>query len=508
MRCKQQAQFPLLLLDEGILKENSIKDSVYHTIRNAILDGRISTGIKLPSTRALAEMMSISRNSVIAGFERLTDEGYLYSKQGSGTYVSANIPDELVRTTNNPHATEHLEYTALNLNPMVNSLASSWNQSRPNTNKHQIFNIGIGCVDQFPHELWGRLLGRVWRKSKHVITHYNHPDGYSPLKQLLVDYVRSTRGVHCSEKQIIIVNGTQQAINLAARVLLKQGDKVWLDDPGYDSAKAILMGQGAKIIPIPSDDEGMDIAYAAKYHPDAKLVYTAPSHQFPLGTTLSLARRLALLDWAQQNNAWVFEDDYNSEFRFLSKPIQALQGLDNHQRVIYAGTFSKMMYPGFRLGFLIVPEILSDAFTMMKYYSDSHCSYLEQAALAQFIQEGHYARHVRKIRKICHERQNTFFTAINSYLSDIFDVQLTDSGIHTVCWVKQGYDIDIILQQCRLLGFGAQPLSRYCINSKNNNAILFGYAAHAESDITNSVKLLSERLESIYSRSLNTNLDE
>jgi GntR family transcriptional regulator/MocR family aminotransferase len=242
----------------------------------------------------------------------------------------------------------------------------------------------------------------------------------------------------------------------------------------------------------------MDIAYGAKHHGDAKLVYTAPSHQFPLGTTLSLSRRLALLDWAQQNNAWIFEDDYNSEFRFLSKPIQALQGLDNHQRVIYAGTFSKMMYPGFRLGFLIVPEILSEAFTMMKYYSDSHCGYLEQASLAQFIQEGHYARHVRKIRKICHDRQNAFFNAVNLYLPHLFEVQMTDSGIHTVCWIKAGYDINLILEQCRLLGFGAQPLSRYCINSPKQNAILFGYAAHNEIDIVQNVKLLSEQINKIY----------
>ena len=493
MRRKLQAQFPLLLLEKG-----RIKESVYHTIRNAILDGRISAGIKLPSTRALAEMMSISRNSVIAGFDRLIDEGYLYSKQGSGTYVSANIPDELVRASNNAQKTSLCEYSARNLNPIVKPLTDLWNKSRPNTQKQQVFNIGVGCVDQFPHELWGRLLGRVWRKSKQAILNFNHPDGYAPLKKLLVDYVHSTRGVHCSEKQIIIVNGTQQAINLASKVLLKQGDKVWIDDPGYDSARAILTAAGADISAIPSDDEGMDVAYGAKQHGNAKLIYTAPSHQFPLGTTLSLPRRLALLDWAQQNNAWIFEDDYNSEFRFLSKPIQALQGLDNHQRVIYAGTFSKMMYPGFRLGFLVVPEILSDAFTMMKYYSDSHCGYLEQAALTQFIQEGHYARHIRKIRKICHERQTAFCNAINVYLPHIFKVQMADSGIHTVCWVNEGFDTNIILQQCTQLGFGAQPLSRYCIHSTHQNAILFGYAAHTEATIVSHIQLLSEQLKSIY----------
>ncbi|HEF8772809.1 PLP-dependent aminotransferase family protein [Providencia manganoxydans] len=491
MKRKPQAQFPHLLLEAGYIKE-----SVYHTIRNAILDGRLTSGIKLPSSRAFAEMMSISRNSVIAGFERLTDEGYLVTKQGSGTYVATTIPDELIRFTTNPKNNNKSQYSALKLSPVLNHLTTLWENSRPNTNKRQFFNIGIGCVDQFPHDLWGRLLGRVWRKSKHEITHYNHPDGYLPLRKILVDYVRSTRGVNCREEQVIIVNGTQQAINLAAKVLLQRGDCVWLDDPGYDSARAILAASEATISPIPSDSDGMDIDYAAEHCPDAKLIYTAPSHQFPLGTTLSLARRLTMLEWAHQNNAWIFEDDYNSEFRYLSKPIQALQGLDTHQRVIYAGTFSKMMYPGFRLGFLIVPEILIEPFTMVKYYSDSHSGYLEQAALAQFIQEGHYARHVRKIRKICYSRQHTLINAINQYLAHIFEVTPTDSGIHAVCWLKPDINLQSILSACHQLQFGVQPLSRYCINNQNNNAILFGYAAHTESEITKNIIALSQLLES------------
>ncbi|MEQ4619898.1 PLP-dependent aminotransferase family protein [Providencia vermicola] len=489
MRRKPQAHFPHLLLQSG-----GIKESVYHTIRNAILDGRLSAGIKLPSSRAFAEMMSISRNSVIAGYERLIDEGYLITKAGSGTYVATTLPDELVKLTSKTNYLNHPLYSAPNLNPMISHLTTLWKNSRPNTNQRQMFNIGIGCVDQFPHDLWGRLLGRVWRKSKQDIPYYNHPDGYPPLKKILVDYVHSTRGVNCRAEQIIIVNGTQQAINLTANVLLHKGNSVWLDDPGYDSARAILTASGAHISPVHSDDEGMDIEFAMQHYPNANLIYTAPSHQFPLGTTLSLARRLALLEWAQKNNAWIFEDDYNSEFRYLSKPIQALQGLDTYQRVIYAGTFSKMMYPGFRLGFLIVPEVLIEPFTMMKYYSDSHSGYLEQAALAQFIQEGHYARHVRKIRKICYSRQNALIDAINTYLPNIFEVQRTDSGIHAVCWLKAGINLQLILSACYQLGFGVQPLSRYCIKSRHNNGILFGYAAHTETDITNNIIELSNAL--------------
>lgn len=486
MKAKSQAQFPHLLLDGGY-----IKDKVYHTIRNAILDGRLAAGTKLPSSRAFAEMMSISRNSVIAGFDRLTDEGYLFTKKGAGTYVSTTRPDDVIKLPTKMCHVPKSQQTTFHPNSNLTNLATQWEKSRPNTSQYKMFNIGVGCVDQFPHDLWGRILGRAWRSSKREITHYNHPAGYPPLKKVLADYVRSTRGVNCHQDQIIIVNGTQQAINIAAKVLLQTGDRAWLDDPGYDSARAILSVSGINISPIPSDNEGMDIAYAAKYHADAKFIYTAPSHQFPLGTTLSLPRRLALLEWAYQNNAWIFEDDYNSEFRYLSKPIQALQGLDKYQRVIYSGTFSKMMYPGFRLGFLIVPEKLQEAFTMIKYYSDSHSGYLEQAALAQFIQEGHYARHVRRVRKICYSRQLTLIETIRHYLPHVFEVELTDSGIHAVCWVKPEYNLQDIISACRQLGFGIQPLSRYCINSQNNNAILFGYAAHNETDITNNIIALS-----------------
>ncbi len=489
MKLHLQAQFPHLILENGCIKEE-----IYHAIRNAILDGRLRAGAKLPSSRAFAEMTAVSRNSVIAGFERLIDEGYLYTKKGSGTYVSTTIPDELVRTTFIRHPFNLFSNPVLKLNPSINHLTVSWHSSRTNTHKKQMFNVGVGCVDHFPHDLWGRLLGRVWRKSKHDITHYSHPSGYSPLKGILVDYVLATRGIQCHANQIIIVNGTQQAINLTSKVLLQQDDVVWFDDPGYDNARAIFAIADAKIAPISSDEEGMNIAYGATHYPNAKLIYTAPSHQFPLGTTLSLSRRLALLEWARQNDAWVFEDDYNSEFRYLSKPIQALQALDNCQRVIYAGTFSKMMYPGFRLGFLIVPNILVEAFTVMKYYSDSCSSYLEQAALALFIQEGHYARHVRKIRKVCYARQNALFNAVNLYLSHVFNMEKTDSGIHAVCWLKPEYELEKVLIECRKLGFNVQPLSRYCINPYHKNAVLLGYAAHTEDEITQSIITLSHVL--------------
>nr|WP_314266877.1 PLP-dependent aminotransferase family protein [uncultured Moellerella sp.] len=490
MKRKSSAQFTHLLLAEG-----HIKDQVYYAIRKAILDGRLSVGVKVPSSRALAEMMSISRNSVIAGFERLIDEGYLITNQGSGTFVSSTIPDELIRTTSDNMSKTIDAGIKEKINPNINRLEKLWCQSQPNSKDEYIFNIGVGCADLFPHGLWGRLLGRVWRQSKKEIVKFSDPAGYKPLKEILCQYIRSTRGLHCQVDQIIIVNGTQQAINLTARVLLNENDQVWLDDPGYDGALGIFSSFGAKVCPIISDNQGMDIAYGIEHWPEAKLIFTTPSHQFPLGNTLSLARRFALLEWAYQQQAWIFEDDYNSEFRYNSKPIQALQGLEQQQRVIYAGSFSKMMYPGFRLGFLVVPETLIESFKIAKYYTDSHSGFLEQATLAMFISEGHYARHVRRIRKACYERYEALAQAIKTYLSHVFAVEPTDSGIHVVCWLLNGFTEHDIIKKCRVLGLGVQPLSRYCIRPYSKQGVLFGYAAHTPQQIEENIRKLAEVLD-------------
>ncbi|EPL5632824.1 PLP-dependent aminotransferase family protein [Proteus mirabilis] len=493
MKQKPTAYFPNLVLEEG-----SISSQVYYAVRKAILEGVLSPGSRLPSSRTLAEMMSISRNSVIAGFERLIDEGYLFTRRGSGTFVTNTIPDsinsnQLVKTTL-PTSSLHIDNELGTLNPNLQKMHAFWQQSQLNTNSRFMFHVGVGCIDLFLHELWGRLLGRVWRHSKKELATFNSPTGYTPLKKMICQYAQSTRGLNCQPEQVIIVNGTQQAINLATRVLLQEGDTAWLDDPGYDSARAIFTSYGIKIHPVRSDSDGMDISQAIDQCPQAKLVFTTPSHQFPLGNTLSLSRRIALLEWASSNNMWIFEDDYNSEFRYHTKPIQALQGLDKHQRVIYAGTFSKMMYPGFRLGFLVVPPSLIDSFKVAKYYTDSHSGFLEQATLALFISQGHYARHVRRIRKACYERYLTLTNTIKKYLSHIFRIEPTDSGIHIVCWLQSGYTEEYIVKEGRKIGLAIQPLSRYCIQSYPKQGVLLGYAAHHPSEIEKNIILLAQAL--------------
>ncbi len=492
MATKSSAYFPHLILPQG----QQIKDALYYALRDAVLEGHLTAGTKLPSSRALAEMMSISRNSVLAALERLLDEGYLITKPSSGNYVADIIPDQLIQIQNNTYQTTEQPTETLSINPYIASLIPEWNKQTLSRQEKKMFHIGVGCIDLFPHQLWGKLLGRAWRQSYHQLGQFHDPRGYLPLRQAICQYFKSTRGLNCNEEQILIVNGTQQAIHLAAYALLQPSDQVCLDEPGYDAALYVFRSFGINVQPIESDDDGMEIPEIIKHHSGSKLIYTAPSHQFPLGGTLSLARRFALLDWAAQQQKWIFEDDYNGEFRFGTRPIQALQGLDQQQRVIYAGTFSKMMFPEFRLGFMVVPEALIDTFSLAKYYTDTRSSYLEQVALATFIQDGYYARHVRKVRKICYERQQVLIAAIQRHLSDVLTVQATDSGIHLVCWLNQGWRERDFLKMCAEVDLAIQPLSRYCQTSPKKDAVLFGYAAHKPEEIQSNIRRLAQHIKS------------
>lgn len=490
MRKKSVAPlFQDLLLQNGI-----IKDQVYHALRSAILDGRLMPGAKVPSSRALAEMMAISRNSVIAGCERLMDEGYLVTRKGAGTFVAQNIPDASISERYPLPETSKVAESAGQRNPDIDALLPLWSESQQGGAMNRIFAVGVGCTDLFPHALWGRLLGRVWRQSRRELGLHASAYGYQPLRRAISHYIQATRGVTCHEDQVIIVNGIQQALTITARVLLEKGSEVWLDDPGYNGARGVFASGGAVVRPVRVDNDGMDIQDGIQHYPNAKLVYTAPSHQFPLSGTLSLARRFALLEWAEAHQAWIFEDDYNSEFRYAARSLQALQGLDTHHRVIYAGTFSKMMYPEFRLGFLVVPPHLREQFAMTKYFSDLCSGYLEQAVLARFIEEGHYASHVRRIRKACYERKNALIAAIEAYLPHIMQVHPTDSGVHIVCWLQNGVTAKAVVEKASSLGMGVQTFARYCQRPLSREGVLLGFANHPPETLREGIRLLAQAL--------------
>lgn len=482
------------LFQELFLEQGVIKEQVYHALRNAIVEGRLPPGTKIPSTRGLSEMMSISRNSVIAGYDRLLDEGYIQTRKGAGTFVTPSLPDRSISGLY-PESQQGDELPADGqLNADIVSVRGLWSGDVEGCEMNRLFAVGVGCTDLFPHSLWGKLLGRVWRQSRHQLGSHTSPCGFYPLRKAIFHYVKTTRGVNCSEDQIIIVNGIQQALNITARALLTKGNDVWLDDPGYKGARGVFMSTGAIVRPVPVDSKGMNVQYGIDHFPHAKLAYVVPSDQYPLSGTLSLSRRLELLEWARVNRAWIFEDDYNSEFRYAARSLQALQGLDQHQRVIYSGTFSKMMYPEFRLGFLVVPPGLKEQFIVTKYFSDIGSSYLEQAVLASFIEEGHYASHVRRVRKACYERRTALVNAIQCYLADKMTVQPSDSGVHIVCWLHDGLTGDEVEQKARMLGLGIQSLSHYYHGDTSRQGILIGFANHPPEVIVEGIRRLAHAM--------------
>lgn len=492
----KSAIFPALQLTKGALHLQ-----VYANIRDLILKGDLKSGMKLPSSRNLSEMMSVSRNTIIHGLERLIDEGYLEARHGSGTFVAQSLPDQIFSGAL-PTTTMSPSTSVPELSNAIKVLLPRWQKYQQKSRIPKIFKVGVGCVDLFPHAIWSRILGRVSRHSHQSISTYNDVMGYLPLRKTLSHYLLTTRGVKSDASQIMIVNGTQQAINLTAQILLNQQDEIIIDDPGYDGAIGAFLSQGIQINPLQSDHEGMDIDYAEEHYPKTKLIYTTPSHHFPLGDTMSLTRRLQLLEFANNGQRWIFEDDYNGEFRYHQQSIQALQGLDQYDRVIYSGTFSKMFYPGFRMGYIVIPPSLIEAFKVAKNYADACNSYLEQAVLNVFIQEGEYAKHVRRVRRTSLERKNALYNALHKYLADILTISPSDSGIHSIAWIKNVDDYPLLMQANEMLNLGIQSLDRYRSIPSAQKALLLGFSAHPQELITEKIQSFAQAFRQLKSTCL------
>ncbi len=489
----KKSEFPILCLGDGTLQ-----DRIYTAVRKAILDGSLRPGARLPSSRALSEEASVSRNTVTLAFDRLTAEGYLVGKVGSGTYVSQTLPDDLVTVERAPRPRPNPAPPPAKVSRNLIDVLPLWRTCGPGQPSPAPFAVGIGAVDEFPHDAWGRLLGRQWRRSRTQLGNGVAPAGHPHLRKVIGAYVRASRGIVCSDEQILVVNGTQQAISLTARVLLNAGDEIWLDDPGYNGARGAFLAVGARVRPVGVDADGMDVSEGKRLWPDAKLAFTAPSCQFPLGATLSLPRRLELLEWAALNEAWIFEDDYNSEFRYSGRPLQALQGLDRHGRVIYAGTFTKMMFPGLRLGFLVVPPSLVEAFLAARYFADAQSSLLEQGALAEFISGGLYARHVRRVRRVCADRQAVLLAEARKHLGGVLEIEPMEAGIHVVGRLPEGYDDMGAAEECRANGLNAHALSCYSAGPSARRGLILGYAAHPLDDLCDGVRRLARILRGFH----------
>jgi GntR family transcriptional regulator/MocR family aminotransferase len=493
MMSKQTGALPLAVIQLDRDDEKPLYQQIYECLGEAILNGQLVPGLRLPSTRDLADTLSVSRNTVMNAFEQLLAEGYLMAAVGSGTYVTHTLPDDLLQAKQTkPKSATPSPARKISTRGML--LAEKQASIPRIRNPQHVFAHGIPAVDAFPFDTWVRLTTRCYREADQDMFLYGDPSGYWALREAIATYLKAARAVTCEPEQVIICAGSQQALDLAARVLLDAGDTVWIEDPGYRGAQAAFGGADAKMIPVRVDDEGLDVEAGIETGTVARLIYVTPSHQFPLGVTMSLTRRLALLQWAAKNNAWVIEDDYDSEYRYAGRPLAALQGLDNDGRVIYLGTFSKVLFPALRIGYLIVPTDLVTAFTTAQSVFNRGISTVSQAVLAAFIEEGHLARHIRRMRVLYEERQAVFMEAAERFLGDYLRFGPIDTGMHTVGWLPEGVDDVSAYQKAAQVGIETLPLSSYAQGRLEHGGLVLGYAAVDVNHIAGGMKRLAKAL--------------
>jgi GntR family transcriptional regulator/MocR family aminotransferase len=480
-------------------KDTPLYQQLYTHMQAAILSGELKSGLKLPSTRALAEEFNISRNTVLNAYRQLTAEGYLEGTEGSGTFVARVLPELLLtapglNTSRNTRTTK-THQPLLSDRARLQLAASQTAESRlPSASgRPRPFASGTPALDAFPYTLWSRLTVRRARHMPDSAFAYQNAAGYLPLREAIAAHVTVSRRVHCTPEQIVIVSGSQGALDLIARTLVDAGDPVWMEDPGYPGARGAFLGSNAQIIPVPIDHEGLVVEAGIKLAPRARLVYLTPSHQFPLGVTMSLSRRLALLDWAQRADAYILEDDYDSEYRYAGRPLATLQGLDTTDHVIYIGTFSKVLFPALRIGYLILPLTLVDAFKAVRGFIDVHTPMLEQAVLADFIAEGHFTRHLRRMRTLYAERRSALIKAADGLALEIFS---PEAGIHCIGWLPDGMDDVSLIRRAAAMGLDLWSVSNFCINPPVRKGLLLGYGGYSVPKIKDGIRKLAIAMSS------------
>jgi GntR family transcriptional regulator/MocR family aminotransferase len=490
---------PFITLDEE--SDAPLFRQIYETIRRSILSGGLPSGRQLPASRLLAKQLGVSRMTVVNAYEQLLAEGYLEGRMGAGTFVSAHLPEEFLQASGfkRLERQERPFPRKVIFSEYGNKLAQN---SKIILRHHGAtalvpFQHGVAALDEFPFGEWAKI-AQKWQKSPPAqVLSYGDAAGFQPLRDAVAAHIAAARGVRCTPEQIIITNGTQQALDLISRVFLSESADVCIEDPGYIGARDIFVTTGARIVPVPIDDEGFDLQTARKRSLKARLIYVTPSHQFPLGVTMSLARRLSLLEWARERDAFVIEDDYNSEYRYSGRPLPSLQGLDRDGRVIYVGTFSKTIFPALRLGYLVVPADLMEVFAAARALTDLHSPVIEQAVLAEFIAERHFARHIRRMRGMYEERQQTLVEEAQKNLGGMLEVAPARAGMHLIGWLPDGVSDHEVSRRAAEAGMNLAPVSAYCINQKLRGGLLLGYTAFDEKRIRQGMKKLARVLTEI-----------
>lgn len=479
------APSPLIIALPPAEEGRPLHARLYHALRDAVLDGRLAEGAPLPSSRALAAQLGIARNTVMAAYDQLTAEGFVEGRRGSATRVALRPPPLGSRGGDTAAPPQTMD-----------DRAAAWAATPPlmvGRDHRRPFAPGVPDLAAFPHAEWRRVLGRLWRRPPLDLMSGIDPLGHPPLRAAIADHLGRSRAVRCSADQILVVGGSQQALDLIARVLLAPGDPVVMEDPFYGGLVGVLRAAGAQATAVPVDGDGFSPELAARLCPQARLAFVTPSHQFPTGATMPLARRLALLDWAARRGLWVVEDDYDSDFHHAGPATAALQGLDCAGRTLYLGTFSKSMFPGLRLGWLVLPPALLPAFVAARRIADMAPAALTQAAMAAFMREGLFSAHLRRMRALYAERRRHLLEAASRILDPRLTVTAGEAGLHAILWLPPGLDDVTAAEAATAKGLGCTPLSFHRV-TKGPAGLILGYGNLAMESLETALHTLHSAL--------------
>jgi GntR family transcriptional regulator / MocR family aminotransferase len=478
---------------DGPKPDDTLWRWLYDEIRSAILTGRLTRGARVPPTRELAKHYGVSRGTVVTAFEQLHSEGYVDGKTGAGTFVNSQLPEDFLTADSGPIIDSTLRHRRRALSRLANRLPSL-----PET--------GVGpprafrpepAIDEFPIALWAQIAARCMRRATRTLLADSDSRGYRPLREAVAHYLGSARGVRCTGDQVIIVAGIQHGLDLALRLLIDPDDDVCIEDPCHPIITAMFRALPARLVSVPVDDQGFDPILAERLcrrrHP--KLIYVTPAHQFPLGPTMPVHRRLALLEWASRKGAWVFEDDYDSEYRYSGHPVPALQGFDRSGSVIFSGSFSKVLLPGLRLGYLVVPPMLVDKFAAARFVTDRHSSILDQAAMCEFLDGGHFGRHIRRMRELYGNRLTVLRDAMHRKLAEALSIPQADAGIQIPAWLGRGLTADAVGNAAAKRKVEAIPIRRFVVHASRPEGLLLGFAAYDARQIREGVDGLAAAID-------------
>lgn len=468
--------------------QQTLTDWLYAELRGSILGGRLRPGTRLPSSRDFARQHSLSRGTVVVVFERLLAEGYLSSRVGAGTWVSH-------RGASGAHSRAEPQSPPAYVRRVISAYV------RPKAYVDWVpiegrrpFQMRDPALDEFPAKLWGQMVARRARAFKSWLRTEDDGRGYRPLREAAAHYLGSSRGVRCSADQVIIVSGVQQALDLLARLLLKQDDPVWVEDPAYVGATMVFSNAGAKVVAVPVDEQGLSVSAGARACARPKGMYLTPAHQFPLGMTMSLERRMEVLKFASRVGAFVIEDDYDSEYRFEGRPVPTLQSLDRSSSVILVGSFSKLLFPSLRLGYLVLPPSLVDYFLAFRLQTDFRSVSLDQAVLCDFIEGGHLGRHLRRMRELYAGRLATLLDGGRRHLTGLLEISNVQAGLYTAGYLRNGMTSREAEAAAAAHGVEAVALDRYTLKRPDPKGVLLGFAAFDEAAIREGLVRLASAL--------------